>query len=120
VGKRNFQSAEHHLKGPREQVILHLQPQFFSVAFQLPPEVRDKYPASRINKYRFPLLMRFFKVPSAGDLITHDKFTWRVTGFEHLIQRRGSPNQDYLPVVQTEFVGTAKPGRPDQIDLWAD
>ena len=88
--------------------VIRAKPLFFPVLFTLPEELREMNPASETRKIEGQFLMRFYCVPSPGDVITFGGYQWQVSHLNHSPQKKGSRHQDECPIVITEFIGTVE------------
>jgi hypothetical protein len=85
--------------------VIKAKPLFFPVKFQLPDDVRERFPATETRKLEGQITMRFYCTPQIGDRIIHNGIVWQVAHLLHSPQRKGSPKGDECPIVMTEFVG---------------
>lgn len=88
-----------------ETTVIRSKPLFFPVRFDLPEGMKEALPASVTRQFTGTIVMRFYCTPQAGDEILQGQLVWRVTHLRHEPKRRGSPKNDEVPTVFTEFVG---------------
>lgn len=92
---------------PQERVIVSATTLFFPVSFRLPDTLKETMPAAQFRAIEKLHLMRFYNVPSKGDIIEFKAHLWSVLGFHHRPLVKGSPGQDQCPVIVTEYLGAA-------------
>jgi hypothetical protein len=93
---------------PNERVIVSATTLFFPVILRLPDSLKETMPASQSRAIEKRHVMRFYNVPSKGDIIEFKGHAWGVIGLYHLPLVKGSPGQDKCPEVITEFIGAAE------------
>ena len=74
------------------------------VRLQIPIEVKEITPLGRVKAIDGVRLIRFYCLPSAGDIIEFKDSQWRVLGLYHEVRPSGSTLKDKLPIVMTEFI----------------
>ena len=92
-----------------ETVIILKDALFYPVIFRLPESVRESMPAAQSLYISKRHVMRFFNVPSKGDLINFGGQAWLVVGLVHTPRVKGSPAPDHVPEVLTEYFGVLEP-----------
>ena len=90
---------------PQERIVIAANTLFFPVILRLPESVKEKLPASQTRAIDRRHIMRFYNVPSKGDLIEFKGYVWGVVGFYHAPLVKGSPGQDKCPEIITEYIG---------------
>ena len=76
-----------------------------AVRFELPDETKERITIGRTRAIDGVRILRFYCVPSAGDIIEFKQSQWKVTGLYHEVRPSGSKLIDKMPIVLTEFVG---------------
>ena len=74
------------------------------VRFELPEAIKECTTISRVRAIDGVRVLRFYCIPSAGDIIEFKDSRWRVLGLYHEVRLRGSTLIDQMPIVLTEFV----------------
>lgn len=90
---------------PQERIVIAANTLFFPVILRLPDTVKDTMTAPQSRAIDRRHVMRFYNVPSKGDLIEFKGYVWGVVGFYHAPLVKGSPGQDKCPEIITEYVG---------------
>jgi hypothetical protein len=93
---------------PQERIVVKAETLFFPVILRLPDEVKEAMPASQSRAIDRRHVMRFYNVPSKGDIIEFKGHAWGVVGLYHLPLVKGSPGQDKCPEVITQYIGAAE------------
>ena len=103
MSKRNLLLDE----TPQERVIVSATTLFFPVILRLPDTLKETMPAAQSRAIEKRHVMRFYNVPSKGDIIEFKGHAWGVVGLYHLPLVKGSPGQDKCPEIITEYIGAA-------------
>lgn len=90
---------------PQERIVIAANTLFFPVILRLPDEIKERLTAPQSRSIDRRHVMRFYNVPSKGDLIEFKGYVWGVVGFYHAPLVKGSPGQDKCPEIITEFIG---------------
>ena len=93
---------------PKEQVIVSATTLFFPVIRRLSDTLKETMPAAQSRAIEKRYVMRFYNVPSKGDIIEFKGHAWGVVGIYHLPLIKGSPGQDKCPEIITEFIGKSE------------
>ena len=75
-----------------------------AVRFEIPDEVKEVTPLGRIRAIDGVRILRFYCLPSAGDILEFKDSRWRVLGLYHEVRPRGSKLVDQMPIVMTELI----------------
>lgn len=76
---------------------------WFMVDFDIPDDIRDRLPVDAIGT----LEMMFYCDPHVGQTIIHFDHEWEVSGVIHFPTRRNSRNEKRIPIVKTNYLGSA-------------
>ena len=74
------------------------------VRFELPEDAKERITISRVRAIDGVRILRFYCIPSAGDILEFKDSRWRVLGLYHEVRPRGSKLVDQMPIVMTDFV----------------
>ena len=74
------------------------------VRFELPEATKECTTISRVRAIDGVRILRFYCIPSAGDILEFKDSRWRVLGLYHEVRPRGSKLVDQMPIVMTDFV----------------
>ena len=74
------------------------------VRFELPEDAKERTTISRVRAIDGVRVLRFYCIPSAGDIIEFKDSQWKVLGLYHEVRLRGSTLIDQMPIVLTEFI----------------
>ena len=75
-----------------------------AVRFEIPTDVKEVTPLGRIRAIDGVRVLRFYCIPSAGDIIEFKDSQWRVLGLYHEVRPQKSRLKDQMPIVLTEFI----------------
>lgn len=92
---------------PQEKIFVSAKTLFYPVILKLPESVKETMPAKQSRAIERRPVMRFFNTPAKGDIIEFNGYAWGVLGLYHRPLVKGSPGQDKVPEVITEYIGVA-------------
>ena len=75
-----------------------------AVRFEMPEEVKETIPLGRIRAIDGVRILRFYCIPSAGDILEFKHSQWRVLGMFHKVRPQKSRLKDQMPIVMTDFI----------------
>ena len=74
------------------------------VRFELPEDAKERTTISRVRAIDGVRVLRFYCIPSAGDIIEFKDSQWRVLGLYHEVRPQKSKLKDQMPIILTEFI----------------
>lgn len=88
-----------------DRILVKADTHFIPVHFHLPEDVKETMPLVQLKKTEGNKVLRFYTVPQKGDWIDWQGHRWEVMGYHHQPLKKGSPGQDKLPNILTEYIG---------------
>lgn len=73
--------------------------------FRIPNSFRETMPLEELNELEADLLMNYYLLPQAGELIEYKDRHWIVTGVTHRPSRRHSKDTRWIPHIRAEYQG---------------
>ena len=81
----------------------------FPVRFEFPEELRETTPRAVLKSIEGVRVLRFYTPAVSPDIIEFRGYLWNVSGrFHEVVNVKGSPQKDRMPIVITEYIGPAE------------